>query len=181
MPGVSGTYDRRRYGESDVERYIPDETVIFGPFDHMPYLDIEIADADLTFNTDGLGICNNYMERYMDAGEERQYYCGDTIVGLASTLYEDGEIYVAVKFYKTVIDSSGKNITLAMESDGELSAEDESRIAAECEAGMLDYFLTTVPEYAHIVLQYEPEQLSVTGCYPIDTSANNPAATSGQP
>lgn len=181
IPGPSGVCDRRKYGEPDMDRYIPDETVIFGPFDHMPYLEFEIADSDLTFNTNGLNICDNYMEKFMRTSEERQYYYEDIIVGLASTLYEDGEIYVAVKFYKTVTDSSGKNITVAMECEDELSTEDKSMMAAERKAGRLDYFLITVPEYTHVTLQYEPEQLSVTGSYLIDTPANSPAVKGDAP
>lgn len=181
VPGAIGIYDLREYGEPDVERYIPDETAIFGPFDHMPYLEFEIANADLAFNTNGLNICDNYVENFMSTSEERQYYYEDIIVGLASTLYEDGEIYVAVKFYKTITDSSGKNITVTMECEDELSAEDKSRMAAEYEAGMLDYFLITVPEYTHVILQYESEQLNVTDSYLIDTPANSPAVKGNAP
>lgn len=161
IPGPSGVYDRRKYGEPDVDRYIPDETVIFGPFDHMPYLEFEIADANLAFNTDGLNICDNYMEKYMHTGEERLYYYEDTIVGLASTLYEDGEIYVAVKFYKTVTDSSGKDITVMMEWENKPSAEDEARFLEEQASGARDYFLAYASDGAHIILRYEENYLSV--------------------
>lgn len=181
IPGPSGVCDRRKYGEPDMDRYIPDETVIFGPFYHMPYLEFEVAGTDLNFNTEGLDICDDFIADRTDTLEERQYYYGDTIVGLASSRYEDGEIYVAVKFYKTVKDSYGKIITVLMEENDELSTEDKSMMAAERKAGRLDYFLITVPEYTHVTLQYEPEQLSVTGSYLIDTPANSPAVKGDAP
>lgn len=181
VPGAIGIYDLREYGEPDVERYIPDETAIFGPFDDMPYLEFEVAGTDLNFNTEGLGICDDFITDRTNTLEEQQYYYGDTIVGLASSRYEDGEIYVAVKFYKTVKDSSGKIITVLMEENDELSAEDKSMMAAERKAGRLDYFLTTVPEYTHVTLQYEPEQLSVTGFCLIDAPANSPAVNGNAP
>lgn len=143
----------------DAPQLIVDRAVVFGPFQDELSLCISINNHPAKLFINEVEFCEDYSEDdgcCIDFSREKIYrYDAELLIGVAASKYENGDIYLAIKFYEAAKDGRGHAISVAHSE--EMLKDSKSYFSKAVKKAEDSFLIVPVAPDAFIELTYEKQ------------------------